>query len=48
VLTFALDERGRVKSGFDGHERLETTCSYYLGMLDNNALTRAHERFLGW
>lgn len=34
--------------GLLGHERLETTCRYYLGVLDNKELKKAHERFLDW
>ncbi len=32
--------------GLLGHERLETTCRYYLGLLDEQDLKKAHERFL--
>jgi integrase/recombinase XerD len=34
--------------GLLGHERLETTCRYYLGLLDERDLKKAHERFLDW
>lgn len=31
--------------GLLGHERLETTCRYYLGIVDSQELKRAHERY---
>jgi site-specific recombinase XerD len=31
--------------GLLGHERLETTCRYYLGVFDRQELKKAHERF---
>jgi integrase/recombinase XerD len=34
--------------GLLGHERLETTCRYYLGLLSESDLKKAHERFLEW
>lgn len=34
--------------GLLGHERLETTCRYYLGLINDDDLKRAHERFLDW
>lgn len=34
--------------GLLGHERLETTCRYYLGVMNRDELKRAHERFLDW
>ena len=34
--------------GLLGHERLETTCRYYLGLLSDKDLKKAHERFLEW
>jgi integrase/recombinase XerD len=38
---------GHIK-GLLGHERLETTCHYYLGILNDTELKKAHERFLDW
>ncbi len=32
--------------GMLGHDRLETTCRYYLGLLNDQDLKKAHERFL--
>jgi site-specific recombinase XerD len=32
--------------GMLGHDRLETTCRYYLGLLNEQDLKKAHERFL--
>ena len=32
--------------GLLGHDRLETTCRYYLGLLNDQDLKKAHERFL--
>ena len=34
--------------GLLGHERLETTCRYYLGLIDNQELKKAHDRFARW
>lgn len=34
--------------GLLGHERLETTCRYYLGLISQADLKRAHEHFLDW
>jgi integrase/recombinase XerD len=34
--------------GLLGHERLETTGRYYLGLLNETDLKNAHERFLEW
>ncbi len=34
--------------GLLGHQRLETTCRYYLGLIDDKDLKQAHSRFLEW
>lgn len=34
--------------GLLGHQRLETTCRYYLGLIDDKELKNAHQRFVEW
>ena len=48
VIMDALTYAGNTANIADllGHERLETTCRYYLGLLDERDLKRAHEKYL--